>query len=187
MKKNLGNILALYPAPVTIVGAMVDGKPNWTLVAHTGTMCHSHVMLSMVKSHLTNQGIRENRIVSVNLVDASWLREADYMGCVSGHQVDKSHAFSYSIGENGAPLVDQAKVSIECQVDGTYVLENFENFFCRIEAVYADESILNEQGKISYDLFKPVLFEFPTYQYYLTGEKVGDCRKMGNPISPAEK
>lgn len=25
---------------------------------------------------------------------------------------------------------------------------------------------------------KPVLFEFPTYEYFVTGEKAGDCAKM---------
>ena len=25
---------------------------------------------------------------------------------------------------------------------------------------------------------KPVLFEFPTYEYFVTGEKVGNCGKM---------
>ncbi len=28
MKKNIGATLALYPAPVIVVGAMVDGKPK---------------------------------------------------------------------------------------------------------------------------------------------------------------
>lgn len=41
-----------------------------------------------------------------------------------------------------------------------------------------DESVLNEQGKIDYHVFKPVLFEFPTYEYFKVGEKVGDCAKM---------
>ena len=42
----------------------------------------------------------------------------------------------------------------------------------------ADESVLNDKGKIDYHTFKPVLFEFPTYEYFVTGEKVGDCGKM---------
>ena len=58
MKKNIGATLALYPAPVIVVGAMVDGKPNWTLVAHAGTVAHSHLMVSMVQAHYTNKGIR---------------------------------------------------------------------------------------------------------------------------------
>ena len=43
MKKNIGATLALYPCPVVVVGAMVDGKPNWTLVAHAGIVAHSHL------------------------------------------------------------------------------------------------------------------------------------------------
>ena len=35
MKKNIGATLALYPSPLIVVGAMVEGKPTWTLVAHS--------------------------------------------------------------------------------------------------------------------------------------------------------
>ena len=100
------------------------------------------------------------------------------MGVISGNKEDKSEAFTYTIGENGAPLIDNAKLSIECEVDGNYELENFDNFVCKIVATYAEESILNEDGKIDYHTFKPVLFEFPTYEYFVTGKKVGNCAKM---------
>ena len=46
-KKNIGAALALYPCPVIVVGAMVNDKPTWTLVAHAGTMAHSHHGLRM--------------------------------------------------------------------------------------------------------------------------------------------
>ena len=178
MKKNIGAALALYPSPVIVVGAMVENKPTWTLVAHAGTVAHSHLMISLVQAHYINKGIRNNKILSVNVVDESWLKEADRMGVVSGNKTDKSDAFEYTIGENGAPLINAAKVSIECEVDGNYELEHFDNFICKILATYADEEILNEKGKINYHVFKPVLFEFPTYEYFVTGDKVGDCAKM---------
>lgn len=101
MKKNIGKALALYPAPLIVVGSMVDGKPNWTLVAHAGIMAHSHLMLSMVESHYTNRGILATKNVSVNVVDESWLKEADYMGVVSGNKTDKSGTFAYTLGEQG--------------------------------------------------------------------------------------
>ena len=47
MKKNIGNAIALYPTPLVVVGAMVDGKPNWTLVGHLGIIGHDRVMVSM--------------------------------------------------------------------------------------------------------------------------------------------
>ena len=178
MKKNIGAQLALYPCPVVVVGAMVKGKPTWTLVAHAGTMAHSHLMVSLVHAHYINQGILENKKLSVNIVDESWLKEADSMGVISGNKEDKSAAFAYTMGEHGAPLIENAKVSIECEVDGNYELENFDNFICNILATYADEAVLNQQGKIDYRVFKPVLFEFPTYEYFKVGEKVGDCAKM---------
>lgn len=178
MKKNIGAALALYPSPVIVVGAMVDGSPNWTLVAHAGTVAHSHLMLSMSQAHFTNKGIRDTKKVSVNVVDESWLKDADRMGVISGNKEDKSEAFAYTIGENGAPLIDEFKLSIECEVDGNYELEGFDNFICKILATYVNEEILNEKGKIDYHVFKPVLFEFPTYEYFVTGDKVGDCARM---------
>ena len=115
----------IYPAPVIVVGAIVNDKPTWTLVAHAGTMAHSHLMVSLVHAHYINQEIIESKKLSVNIVDEAWLKEADRMGVISGNKEDKS-----------------------------------------------------ESGKINYHTFKPVLFEFPTYEYFVTGEKVGDCAKM---------
>ena len=34
MKKHIGSKLALYPTTLVVVGTMVNGKPNWTLVGH---------------------------------------------------------------------------------------------------------------------------------------------------------
>ena len=137
MKKNIGAQLALYPAPVIVVGAIVNDKPTWTLVAHAGTMAHSHLMVSLVHAHYINQEIIESKKLSVNIVDEAWLKEADRMGVISGNKEDKSESFAYTIGENGALLIDDAKVSIECEVDGNYELENFDNFVCKIMATYA--------------------------------------------------
>ena len=178
MKKNLGAVLALYPSPLIVVGAIVEGKPTWTLVAHAGIVAHSHLMVSLVQAHYINKGIRDSGKLSVNIVDESWLKDADRMGTISGNKVDKSEAFAWTMGENGAPLIDSAKVSIECEVDGNYEWEHFDQFMCKILATYADVSVLNEKGKIDYHVFKPVLFEFPTYEYFVTGEKIGDCGKM---------
>ena len=137
MKKNIGAQLALYPAPVIVVGAIVNDKPAWTLVAHAGTMAPSHLMVSLVHAHYINQEIIESKKLSVNIVDEAWLKEADRMGVISGNKEDKSESFAYTIGENGVLLIDDAKVSIEGEVDGNYELENFDNFVCKIVATYA--------------------------------------------------
>ncbi len=53
------------------MGAMVNGKPTWTLVEHAGTVAHSHLMVSLVHAHYINQGIIENKKLSINVVDES--------------------------------------------------------------------------------------------------------------------
>ena len=100
-KKNLGNLLALYPKPMTVVGAEVEGKVNWLVVGHTGVIGHDRILVSMSKSHYTNQGIKKSKRFSVNLVSREMLPKADYVGSVSGVTVDKSKVFAYHIGEHG--------------------------------------------------------------------------------------
>ena len=50
--------------------------PNWLLAGHVGIIGHDHVMVSLASSHYTNKGIKENKKLSVNLVDEALLPEA---------------------------------------------------------------------------------------------------------------
>ncbi len=186
MKKNIGNAMALYPTPLTVVGAMVNGKPNFVLVGHLGIMGHDHVMISLAAPHYTNQGIKETRKLSVAIVSEEMLQKADYCGCVNGSKTDKSDVFAWHLGESGAPIIDESPVVLECSVEDIYETKGFESFICTIDNVYAEEKILNEAGKINYHMLKPVLFEMPTYEYLRTGEVIGNCMSLGEELK-AEK
>lgn len=37
--------------------------------------------------------------------------------------------------------------------------------------MYTDDKVLNDKGRIDCHSFRPVLFEFPTCEYFVTGEK----------------
>ena len=185
MKKQIGNILALYPTPLVVVGAMADGKPNWLLAGHIGIIGHDRVMVSLAKTHYTNQGIKATRALSINIVDEALLSKADYTGCVSGSKQDKSEVFQYQIGEAGTPIINASPVSMSCTVEDIYETEDFESFICKIAATYAEESVLTPEGKIDYRVLKPVLFEMPTYEYLRTGEVIGKCMSYGNQIGRA--
>lgn len=178
MKKNIGSVLALYPTPLVVVGAMVEGKPNWVLVGHLGIIGLDRVLVSLSDTHYTNWGIRESKALSINIVDEAMLKKADYVGCVSGAKEDKSELFACHIAEGGAPIIDEAPVSMACVVDDIYKTDRFENFICKIVSTYAEEAVLNEQGRLDYSILKPVLFEMPTYQYLKTGEVLGQCTTL---------
>ena len=177
-KKNLGNLLALYPKPMTVVGAEVEGKVNWLVVGHTGVIDHDRILVSMSKSHYTNQGIKQSKRLSVNLVSREMLPKADYVGSVSGAMVDKSEVFAYHTGEYGTPVIDASPLTMECEVVDIYETEGFDNFICSIANTYAAPEVLGQDGKLDYTRLKPVLFEFPTYSYLATGEIIGKCLNL---------
>lgn len=177
-KKNIGNVLALYPKPMTVVGAEVEGKVNWLVVGHTGIIGHDRVLVSMSKSHYTNQGIRKSKKLSINLVSCEMLPQADYVGSVSGASVNKSGVFKYHWGENGTPVIDTSPLTMECNVEDIFETEGFDNFICSIANTYAAPEVLDSEGKLDYTQLKPVLFEFPTYSYIATGEIIGKCLNL---------
>lgn len=175
MKKNIGSQLALYPMPVTVIGAMNGEKPTWTLVAHVGIIGHDHVLVSLASAHFINGCIKKNQKLSINIVDETMLPQVDVAGSVTGAKEDKSKLFAYELGENGAPVIQDAPLTMECTVTDVYNTNGFESFICTIDATYVDEKHLNEQGKINYHTLKPVLFEMPTYEYLKTGDVAGKC------------
>ncbi len=182
MKKNVGSLLALYPTPVTVIGAMNGGKPTWTLVAHVGIIGHDRVLVSLAAPHFINRCIKETKKLSINLVDEAMLPKADYAGSVSGAKADKSAVFEYDLGEAGTPIIRESPLTMECRVVDIYNTPGFESFICAIDNTYVDEMNLNEKGKVDYGALKPVLFEFPTYQYLRTGKVIGRCLSFKKPL-----
>lgn len=177
-KKNMGSLIALYPKPLTIIGAEVDGKVNWLTVGHTSIIGHDRILVSMSKNHYTNQGIRRSNRLSVNLVSREILQKADYVGGVSGASIDKSDVFGYHWGEHGTPVIDASPLTMECNVEDIYETEGFDNFVCSVVNTYAAPEVLDDNGNLDYTRLKPVLFEFPTYSYIATGEIIGKCLNL---------
>ena len=175
MKKNIGSLLALYPTPVTVIGAMNGDKPTWTLVAHVGIIGHDRVLVSLAENHFINSCIKEKMKLSINIVDEAILGKADYSGSVSGKEEDKSGLFEYESGEEGTPIIVESPLTMECSVVDVYNSPNFESFICTIDNTYVEDKHLNEDGKINYNTLKPVLLEFPTYEYLKTGDVIGKC------------
>ena len=181
MKKNVGAQLALYPMPATVIGAMDGDKPTWTLVAHVGIIGHDHVLVSLNANHFINTCIKKTKKLSINIVTENFLPTADYVGSASGAKEDKSGLFAYTVGDSGAPMIDASPVTLECSVEDIYETPGFESFICTIDGTYVDEDCLTSKEKVDYRKVKPVLFEFPTYEYLKTGDVIGKCLSSRSP------
>ncbi len=183
MKKNVGSQLALYPTPAVVIGAMNGEKPTWTLAAHIGIIGHDRVLVSLAAAHFINVAVKESKRLSINMVDEGILPQADYSGSVSGAKTDKSALFAYEVGKAGTLLIKKSPLVMECQVVDIYQSPGFESFICMLSNTYVEEEHLDEAGTINYHTLKPILFEFPTYEYLKTGEVLGKCLSFKNEES----
>ena len=150
-------------------------KPTWTLVAHVGVIGHDRILVSLAAPHFINGVIKQTKKLSVNLVSAAMLPQVDVAGSVSGAKSDKSDLFAFDMGEAGTPIIQAAPLTMECTVTDVYESPNFENFICTIDNTCVEESCLNDAGKPDYGAMKPVLFDFPNYEYLQTGDVLGKC------------
>lgn len=185
MKKNLGMVNALYPSLTTIVGAKVEGRPNFLAVAHVGIMNHGdpqYITIGLAKRHHTNQGIHANRQFSVNLPSQDLVVKTDYVGLVSGKNTDKSGVFELFYGQlESAPLIKACPVNMECSLHSVLDFTTHDIFVGQIVATHADQEVLRD-GKIDLTLVKPLLFDMSSAGYFGLGERVADAWNVGKQM-----
>ena len=186
MKKNIGSYNAAFPTPIVVVGAMVNGKPNWFEVAWVGIGDASIITLSVTPTHETCKGINEHKVLSISLTDDTMLQRADYVGIVSGSKVDKSKVFPWTKGELGAPIPDEAPVTMECELLDTYTDNGMHLLICKVVNTFVKEEFLDDKQKVDYSKLKPILFE-PRFQYLRTGEVVGPSIQPGKTYAESLK
>ena len=186
MKKDLGPANALYPSLTTILGADVKGKPNFIAVAHVGIMNHGspqYLSFGLAKFHYTNIGINEHREFSVNIPGESLIKETDYVGLVTGKNTDKSSLFEILRGELvHAPMVAECPVTMECRLHSVLDFETHDVFVGEIVRTYADEGVLDPNGKIDVARVQPLLFDMSSIQYYALGRPLGACWNVGKEL-----
>ena len=185
MKKKLMGINVLYPTPTTIVGAEVNGKPNFLTIAHVGIVNHARpylISVSLGKAHYTNAGIKENKAFSVNIPSEELVVETDYVGIVSGKKTDKSAVFEIFHGElDHAPMIKACPLNMECRLYDTYDTPTHDLFIGEIVETYADESVLSEE-KVDIAKVKPLLFDMGSIKYWSLGDVVANCWRIGKKL-----
>jgi flavin reductase (DIM6/NTAB) family NADH-FMN oxidoreductase RutF len=174
------------PMPVVIVGAEVNGKPNYLTVAWITRVNFSPPMLGIAlgKSHHTNRGIREHGEFSVSVPGAELLKAVDYAGLVSGIKTDKSELFEPFYGElRHAPMVRECPLTMECRVVQTVDLPVNEFFIGEIVGVYTEERFLRD-GKPDMEKMNPFVLSMPDNHYWCLGEPIGRAWQSGREFKP---
>ena len=185
MRKNLKAKAYVYPLPVLIVGTYdEDGTPN-AMNAAWGTVCDTaQVAICLSAGHKTVKNLLKTKAFTVGIADVNNVTQADYVGIVSANTVaDKLKNTGWHVQKSqfvNAPIIEELPLVLECKLV-SYDTET-ERCIGEVVNVSADESIINEQGKIDLTKFKPLAYDCDTHGYYTLGERVGNAFADGKKL-----
>jgi flavin reductase (DIM6/NTAB) family NADH-FMN oxidoreductase RutF len=184
-----GPVPILCAHPVVLVGANVDGHPDFAAVAWTGVAASfpPSITIALQPHRHSLKGIRQNMTFSVNLPSIEYIKETDYCGLVSGAMSDKAAdcAFKVFYGDlSSAPLIEQFPVNHACEVLHMLSLGSHVLVVGKIvETYYSDEFLSN--GKLDIEKVRPFFFSH-TAGYYRMGRRVGKSFHIGSVVNPAK-
>jgi flavin reductase (DIM6/NTAB) family NADH-FMN oxidoreductase RutF len=178
-KVKFGKVPVVYPIPIILAGALVNGKPNFATLGDVGIMGINPpiVYISSGSGHYTNQGILENGTFSINFPTTRLLPVTDYCGTVSGRDVDKPKLFDVFFGESGtAPMIRECPVNLECKVIKEFSIQRRQIIVGEVLQAYVDEEfVVESEGRLKIaDMTKldPIIYGLDN-RYYRIGELIG--------------
>jgi flavin reductase (DIM6/NTAB) family NADH-FMN oxidoreductase RutF len=189
MEATAGPMPILVSHPVVLVGANVDGKPDFAAVAWVGVAASNPpaISISLQPHRYSLKGIHQNMTFSVNIPSVDILAETDYCGLISGSKTDKVADTKFKVfygALNSAPLIEQCPVNHACEVVQILSLGSHQLIVGRIKETFISEDCLKD-GRPDITKIKPFFFSFHR-QYTAVGEPVGEPFHSGSTISPAK-
>ncbi|MFX1235268.1 MAG: flavin reductase family protein [Promethearchaeota archaeon] len=185
-KVKTGWKLPILPLPVCLIGAHVNGKPNFNTIIWFN-MIHDNpplIGVAMSKKHYTNSGIKENRSFSINIPTREMVIVTDYCGLHSGARVDKSKEFDLFYGELGtAPMIKECGVNIECKLINIKEFKNTDFFIGEIIEIYIDEKYVKDDNPVV-ENFDSFICLMPNGPYRKIGDYLGEAYEVGTTYKP---
>ena len=185
MRKNFGAKPWTYPQPVFILAAYgEDGPPNAMNAAWGGISDDKEISLCISAGHKTTADILARKAFTVSMATAAQVVPCDYVGIASGNNVpnklEKAGWHTAKAEFVDAPLIEELPMAVECR------LVSYDPESCRLVGeivnVCADESVLDEEGRIDPDKLEPIIFDPIHNTYRKLGEKVGNAFRDGTAL-----
>ena len=189
-KVKTGAYIPMPVVPIALVGANVNGKPNFMAVGFVNgvNIKPPIVYVSLNKKHHTPKGIIENNTFSINIPSADYVVETDYCGLVSGKNADKSGIFTSFYGElETAPMIEEFPITCECQYTGQKVEFPMDViYFGEVIQVYINDEILGEKRKVDVLKANPIYYSGIENRYRTLGEDMGPAWSIGRQYRPKQ-
>ncbi len=185
MKKSLGANTYLIPMPTIVVGTYGNQmKPNVMTAAWTGIVNSNPAMISVSlrEATYTHDAIIKQKAFTVNIPIQKYLAEIDYIGTVSGRDVDKfakTRLTAVKSSVVNAPYVDEFPIVLECKLVKYEKLGLHTIFIGEIKDTKVDEECLHKNHMINNEMISPIAY-YPhgNREYYGLGEYLGRANSL---------
>jgi len=185
MKKSIGARTIVFPTPVFIIGSYDrSGRPNAMAVAWGGICCSDPpcVGIALREATYTYGNIMERKAFTISIPAEKNIREADYVGIVSGRTEDKFSAIGLTPVKSeivDAPYVKEFPFIVECAVLQVIKIGLHTLFIGEIRDIKVDEEVLGREGIPDIEKIKPMIFNPANRTYYGIGKYLGDAFSIG--------
>jgi len=187
MKKDLGVIPAVYPMPVLMIAAYDENGNVNVMNAAWGMTCDTDkIALFIDEDHKTTKNIRQSKAFTVALADRAHMAEADFFGIATGNKMpDKFARTGFHAVKStrvNAPIIEEFPLVMECELAEIVETENLYAVVGKVVNVSAEESVLDEKGKVDAEKLQALMFDQFRNGYYVTGEKAGRAWNAGKDL-----
>jgi flavin reductase (DIM6/NTAB) family NADH-FMN oxidoreductase RutF len=140
-------------------------------------------MVCLADDHKTTENIKATGAFTVSFATSGTVVPCDYVGIVSANDVpDKfARAGFHAVKSEfvNAPIIEELPMTVECKL-----IKFNEDGICigEIVNVSADESVLDERGKVDAKKLDPMIYDSATHAYWNLGERVGQAFSDGKKI-----
>ena len=187
MKKDLGVKPYLFPMPVLMIATYGDdGTVDVMNMAWGGICAENMVSLNIDADHKTAKNIKKRDAFTLSIADVPHIQAADFFGIASGNKMEHKFARSGLTAVKSekvdAPVVQEFPLTLECKVVEDKMEVYGHHVLGEIVGVLADESVLDETGKVDATKLNAFVFDQFRSGYYAIGEKVGQAWHTGAPL-----
>ena len=184
MAKAFGVKPYLFPMPTYMIGTYnEDGTVDVMMMAWGGICAEDMVALNLEADHKTVANLRARKAFTLAVPGTDTLRESDFFGIASSNKMADKFARSglHAVKSTrvDAPIITEYPLTLECEVvemqDQPYGLR----VLGKIVNVLADETVLDDAGKIDAGKLHAFAFDQMQNGYYAIGEKAGKAWHSG--------
>lgn len=185
MKKSLGAKGELFPQSVFIIATYDEGgTPNAMNAAWAGE-CGRDEACFNIGGHKTTENIVKKGAFTVAPANRANVVSADYFGIATGSKVNKADGSGLTFTKSehvDAPVIEEYPLTMECEVVSIDGDEHGARVVGRVVNVLADEGILDDEGRVDFDLFQPLVYDATRRIYRVVGEEVGGAWNVGRAL-----